>query len=456
MNDWYDAEQRVEKAQELFSQQKWPEALAELRAAVAINPFNGAWHFNIGLTLDELDRFDEAIDAYRESLEIEPDDVEALAHLADDLSRTGRFGESIKTYGKIETIDASFEPCYCGRIVAYAETGDHEKAEEMFYLARQYKEDCPDCYYNMGCSLHARQLFDKAIYCWQKTIDLDDSHPQVHLRIAEALWDKGELEKARQHFLQELRRKPGDTDTLLDLGNLLAEMGRLDEAGEKFRRAIELAPDNSAAHYFHGSWLLSSERADEAETCFAKTLSLDPTYPAAHLRLAEIFLTRGQMQAARKHLRAEILLRPQDPDTLLELANLLMDCGENRPAIACLKRLIQLDPKNATAWQNMAVCHFLRGRYEEGILASRHALECDADLAVAMHNLALAHERLGNYPEALKWARQALEKDPRDPALMGLELRIRLLRMIARVRRGVRRLMFWRGRRPGDASDARR
>ena len=48
-----------------------------------------------------------------------------------------------------------------------------------------------------------------------------------------------ELEKARQHFLMELRRNPGDTETLLDLGELLLEMEHHEEAGEKFRRAIE-------------------------------------------------------------------------------------------------------------------------------------------------------------------------------------------------------------------------
>ena len=32
MNDWYDAEQRVEKAQELFAQHKWREALEEVDA----------------------------------------------------------------------------------------------------------------------------------------------------------------------------------------------------------------------------------------------------------------------------------------------------------------------------------------------------------------------------------------------------------------------------------------
>src|SRR5208282_2263237 len=103
---------------------------------------------------------------------------------------------------------------------------------------------CPHCYYNIALGLHSRGLFDKAIYCWQKALDLDDHHAQVHLRMAEAYWQKGELEKARQHYVQELRRQPGDTQTLLDLGRLLLEMGRLEEAGEKFRRAIELAPEH--------------------------------------------------------------------------------------------------------------------------------------------------------------------------------------------------------------------
>jgi len=40
-----------------------------------------------------------------------------------------------------------------------------------------------------------------------------------------------------------LRQDPGNTDALLDLGELLMEMGQTDEAGEKFRRVIELAPE---------------------------------------------------------------------------------------------------------------------------------------------------------------------------------------------------------------------
>ena len=248
-NDWSDAEQRVERAQELFDQRKWQEALDELLLATTINPYNAGWFFNIGLTLDEMGRLDEAIEAYRQALKIEKDDVQALHHLGTDLQQTHRFAEAIEIFEQIEAIDPAIESAYCGRILCYSELNQHEKAEETFYLARLYKAHCPACYFNMGCSLAERGLYDKAIFCWTKTLDfsvrgrkwrgkwkrdcperrrsaignrgdsssagtlpsseeLNDLYGEVHVRIAQALWSKGELEDARQHFVLGLRQDP--------------------------------------------------------------------------------------------------------------------------------------------------------------------------------------------------------------------------------------------------------
>src|SRR5688572_21549097 len=362
MNDWNDAERRVEKAQELFEQHKWQEALDELRAATSINPYNSAWFFNIGLTLDELGRYEEAIDAYEHATAIEPNDVQCLQHLGMDLHQVGRFEEALRSFEHIQEVEPTFEPSYCSRILTYSELGDHERAEEMFYLARLYRDHCPHCYYNMGCSLAARGLYEKAIYCWTRTLDLDAQHPQVHLRIAEALWNKGDLEQARQHYLCGLRQDPGSTSILLDLSELLVEMRRWEEAGEKIARAIEMAPDDPAAHYCRGRWLARRERVEEAEGSLRRALELDPTYPGAHLELGRIEYRRGKLEDARQHLRAELLLRPQDPVALMDLSNLLIDIGETRAAGACLKRLVQIDPTSTAAWQNLAVAQFMRLR----------------------------------------------------------------------------------------------
>jgi tetratricopeptide (TPR) repeat protein len=451
-NDWNDAERRVERAQELFEQHKWQEALDELLLATTINPYNGGWFFNIGLTLDEMGRHDEAIDAYRRALSIEPDDLQALQHLGNDLHQTGQFEEAIKTFEQIQNLDATFEPSYCGRILAYCELGNHEKAEEMFYMARLYKEHCPVCYYNIGCSLAERGLYDKAVFCWTKTLDAAGSapgaagHAEVHVRIAEALWNKGELEHARQHFVLGLRQDPGSTQTLLDLADLLIEMQRWDEAGEKIRRAIELSPEDPSSHFCYGGWLAHRGRDEQAIASLKRALQLDPTFPGAHLLLGQLHHRRSELPHARLHLRAELMLRPEEPEILMDLSNLLLDVGEARAAVACLKRLTQLNPDHASAWQNLGVAHCFRGRHQEGIAACQEALRIEPRNLSAHHNLALAHSQLGEWDQALAHARRGLAIAPRDSALLRLEFRLQVLRLRWLIIRTTRRWLGFSAR----------
>src|SRR5271165_2363929 len=98
MNDWSDAERRVEKAQQFYEQRKWSEALREIRAATSINPYNSSWFFNMGLILDEMGRFEEALEAYRQADKIDGNDLQTLNHFGIDLYRTGRLDKAIETF----------------------------------------------------------------------------------------------------------------------------------------------------------------------------------------------------------------------------------------------------------------------------------------------------------------------------------------------------------------------
>ncbi len=432
-NDWNDAERRVERAQELFEQRKWPEALAELRAATSINPYNASWYFNIGLTLDEMGRFDEAIGAYREALEIDSDDVQALHHLGLDLHQVGRFEDAIKTFNRVQIIDPSYEPSYCARIITYSELGDHERADEMFYLARLYKEHCEQCYFNIGVSLAARGQYAKAIFCFNRTLDRHDDWPEAHFRIAKAFHLKGDLEQARRHYLSGLRQDPGCVDALLDLAELLIEMQRLDEAGEKIRHAIELVPEEPNCHCAHGRWLLLVDRPVEARSALLKALQLDPTCHNAHLCLGKIDLQAGEIESARGHLRSELLLRPEDPRTLYDLGNLALDVNDTRSALGCFKRITQTHPQDVSAWLNLGVTHFLRNRYSDGIAACERALQVDPQHLAGHFNLALALSHRRDFNRAIAVTRDGLSQWPNDVSLQRLQFRLKLLRVCDRL-----------------------
>ena len=150
-----------------------------------------------------------------------------------------------------------------------------------------------------------------------RSLDLDEEYPDAHVRIAEAMWAKGELEQARRHYLAGLRQDRGSTSTLLDLGQLFIEMGRIEEAGEKIRHAIEMSPDEPVAHYAYGKWLMDRGQTSEAATELHKALRLDPTFPGAHLQLARIHHLRREPAETKRHLRSELLLKPEDPLVLL-------------------------------------------------------------------------------------------------------------------------------------------
>ena len=172
MNDWLDAEQRVERAQQLFECHRWDEALAELDAALAINSNNALWHAQRGYALEELQRDADAAEAYQRSLSLDPDDNEVTYALGATLARLGRLARALEIFEELARRDPQLEAVYCHRIELYAELGRHEQAEEVFYLAQQINDECPDCFFNMGGSLASRGEHERAIFCRRKTLAL--------------------------------------------------------------------------------------------------------------------------------------------------------------------------------------------------------------------------------------------------------------------------------------------
>jgi tetratricopeptide (TPR) repeat protein len=424
MSDWQEAEQRVERAHEYYERGRWEEALSELRRAIEINPNISAWYFNLGLTLDMMERFDEALVAYCRALEIDPLDIESLNAAGADSTRLGKFRQAIEYFEKVEKSDATFEPCYCNRIVAYSELGDHDRAEEMFYLARQYREKCPVCFYNIGISLFARGKYDRALWCWQQVLELEPDYPLVHARMADVYWAKNRLPEARTHLIEELRADPGNIDTLLDLGELLMEMNQPGPAAEKFRQVLDLEPDECTAHFQLG---VLAERENDTRLAlerFKFVLRRDRRFIGAHLKIARIHHRLKNQPEALYHANCELSQPEVDNNTLLDLGNLLMDLGQIDSAQTALRRLLEQDSQNADARHSLAVAMLLADRLDEGIQQCKLALKIQPKYMLAMSNLALAYMSKYDFTRARFWLTEAMSIAPDDVQLRQIQHRL--------------------------------
>src|SRR5690606_35020600 len=127
---------------------------------------------------------------------------------------------------------------------------------------QQSTQECPSCYHHLAESLACRGLLTKAIYCWQRALELDEEYPFARQRIAEAYRARRELDKALEFYLSAVRHDPGNTHLLCETGDLLIEKGDLDAAAAKFQHVADLDPESARARMMLG---LIASRQDRPE-----------------------------------------------------------------------------------------------------------------------------------------------------------------------------------------------
>lgn len=430
MNDWMDAEQRVERAHELYESGRWEEAVRELRAALRVNPHQPEWQYNLGVTLEAMGRYADAVEAFKRALGDEGEDLELLNILGINCTRADRTGEALQYLHRAEQLDPADPTSYVNRIETYTHMGDHEQARTMFYQALHVARDEPArAYLNVAVSLMDTGEVDRALWCLQQVQRLEPGEDQLYARLGDAWWAKGDHEKAYAAYIQHLRRHPGDGETLLDLGNLLIEMQRPAEAAEKFRRAIELDPASADAHFCLGQLALMTDHAEAAQRSFELALQIDPKRPEANQRLAWLALREGKTDAARVRLKAELEIEhaPRSAASAEELARLLLDAGMPAQAAEILEPLVAESPDQPHLTHQLAVSLLLSGRTEAGMRCCRRAVKLDDKLTLAMHNLTLANLQLGNLRRAIYWLKRARRVDKRDRRLIDLRRKLRVI-----------------------------
>lgn len=423
MNDWMDAEQRIERAQQLCESRRWDEALEEIDQALEINAANGSWWNSKGYLLDHLGRYEEAIQAYEAALECEPNDRDTLAALGLDCIRAGQLLRAIQIFEHVQRIDSSYEPAYCHRIMLYAELGEHDLAEEMFYLAQQIDECCPHCFWHLGCSLWMRDDLDRAIWCWRQLLEIEPSYRGARRRLAEAYRRQGDFNSAREHYLAEYREDPGNPDLLIELGTLHLDNGQVDEALTKFKQVLELDPQHARALELIGDAHGQSGLDDEAVDAYRHAARLADVLPGLQYKLGNKLMKLGSFDEAKACFASALEQEPSDRDALMAAGNCALELGDPNEAQERFERLLAIDDCLPGAYHNLAVCHFLRDNYEEGIVQCQRALELKDDYALARHKLVLANIHLGRWSQARQVLDESLETHPTDLGLLALRKR---------------------------------
>ena len=426
---WNDAEGLSQRALHLMQKHRWRDALEELDLALSLDPYNAANLYHRGVALDELGQFHEAMAAYEHANDIQPDHPDVLNRWALDLHQLGESRESLRLFERIHRRSPAYEPAYCNHVHLLVELGQHDLAEEVFYLARQSNEQCPRCYFTMGLSMAAQNHHEQAVRCFRRATDLPGASAEVNRRLAESLIALGDAESARVHLQQSLSISPNHAPTLSMVIDLLIDSESLAEAEKWLERLHRLTQEHASTQLLSGRLAMAQGRYEAAQRHLERATQIDPTIGRAHELLGVLYARQGKSDLARQQLHAELLLGPHSISQLYGVGRLLMELRDLGAASACFRRIVERDARMANAWLNLGVCECEQSNSDAGIEAFRAALQVSPRMAAAHHILALAMSERGNFSAAMTILRQAITLLRDDADLLNLRRRLWLRRV---------------------------
>src|SRR5213593_3109086 len=134
-------------------QSKLAEAIEHYRQALDINPEHASAHYNLGNVLAQQGMLAEAVDHYRQALEIKPDFAKAASNLGSALAQQGKLSEAVEHYRQALEIKPDFAKAASNLGSALAQQGKLSEAVEHYRRALKIKPDFAKAASNLGLAL---------------------------------------------------------------------------------------------------------------------------------------------------------------------------------------------------------------------------------------------------------------------------------------------------------------
>ena len=188
----------------------------------------------------------------------------------------------------------------------------------------------------------------------------------------------------------------------LRLGDALRQRGRLPEAEGAYLHALMLRPDHPATRNNLGVLYKGQGRLAEAEAQFRALLLVSPDIIHARLNLADLLLRQGAWrQAETEYLRAlEFSDTGGQAQKKLALIALQFKADPAR-ALAYAERSLALAP-DAAVWTTQGVALRALGRVADAEIAYGEALTLEPESADTWFNLGNLYRDLGQQDKALE------------------------------------------------------
>ncbi len=402
--------------------------------------------FVLGSTYDRLKDTKHAIEAYRKSLDLEPDNLDAERSLAKDLLDDNQITAALQAYKDISAGDPSDPEAYLRIAEIERRQGNYEDALSTLKKAKLLVSNSIEISFNEGLlddalghyedaaqifeklaadSEHSsgqyspeekndRALFlerlaivydeqnqtEKAVATYQKITDLGgDYFEQGYESEIDSYRQAHDYNKATQVAREAVAKDPKDRGMKVLLAMQLADNGHAEEGIALANTLLTKGPTDYPVYRALATmytrlrkWKEAADAINQAEQLASKP---EEKFDVHFLR-GTLLERQERLNEAESEFRAALAIDPKNPNALNYLGYMLADHDMKLDeALGMIQKAVELDPQNYAYLDSLGWAYFKVGKYNLAEEDLRKAVERNSTDATVHDHLGELYEKTG-------------------------------------------------------------
>jgi len=360
-----------------------------------------------------LARDDDAMNAYRDGLKVEPEHLGSLIGVGFLSRKTNHLDEGLAALNTALKISPKNTEALFDRAMVWAAKGDPKRAMEDYGALIAVKPSAA-AHYNRAQLLSEAGDHEGSLADYRKAAELDPKDPDALNGVGIELGELDRGEEELKAYDAALKVDPANTAAKVNKAIYHADREDWPRAADAYRVALLGQPKRADLHVALGDCLLNLDQEAAARKEYDLAVKLDPKSEDGWRARAVLNRRVGRLRDAIADYGRALALAPENTNLLVNRAAVLSLDDRDALAMADLDAAVRLAPKSAFVLNNRGLINAEANRYDAALTDYGQAIAADADYEPAYYNRADVFISQDRFDRAIRDLNVSLRLSPGD------------------------------------------
>lgn len=352
-----------------------------IMAGAAFSQTTAKEWFDKGKSLRDEKKYKEAVDAFKKTVALTPNDPQALHELG-------------WCYNELEMYQQALD--------ALTKEGNNNPKVISAYFEE------------MGHALKGLKKYDDAIIYFNKAIVDDPTYSLPYKERGYSYFIKRDYEKALNDFkkYESLKENISDADFYYDKAWCLNEIGKYEDAAQSLNKCIQLDFTYTNAYSELGFSYYMLQRNDEALTNYKLANQMDLKNEVGIVGIGNVFYTNlKNYDSAMLYYEKATAFNKSDKAIYYKLGWCYNDKARYNDAVTALMQAVKIDPDYKLALEELGFTYYKLKMYNDGLIPLKKVVSNDPKSELGRYYAGLCYNGLGNKAELINMRDQLKAMD---------------------------------------------